>query len=60
MLYRNINHIKLLFNDNVNVNSYLHLSNYKYKNRYQFIYLVDYYCNNIYKKDKNINIDTYY
>ena len=49
-MYRDVKYIKLLFNDNINVNKYLYLSKDKYNNRYHFIYLVDFYCNNIYKK----------
>jgi GIY-YIG catalytic domain len=57
ILYIDVKYIKLSLNDNIDVNSYLYLSNNKYKNEYQFLYLVDYYSDNIYKNFVNTDVD---
>lgn len=57
ILYIDIKYVNLSFNDNININFYLYLSNNKFRNEYQFIYLVDYYCDNIYKNYINTDVD---
>jgi GIY-YIG catalytic domain len=46
---------KLSLGDNFNIDNYLYRSKNDYKN-YQFIYLVDFYCHNIYKDFLSVKI----
>ena len=56
ILYTNINDINNLYSDNIDINLYLYRSNNLYKGKHQFIYLVNYYCNHIYKELYNVRI----
>lgn len=56
ILYKNINEIKLKLKLNLDINNYLFQSENKYKDSYQFIYLVDYYWYELYKNENLINL----
>ena len=59
ILYKDVKEMKLVFYKNIDVSLYFYLSQNKYENRYQFIYLVDYYSNNIYKDFLNVNVKNF-
>ena len=59
ILYKDVKEMKLVFYKNIDVSLYFYLSQNKYENRYQFIYLVDYYCNNIYKDFLNVDVKNF-
>jgi len=57
ILYNNIDDIlEKVFKEKIDINNYLYKSLYKYKHRYQFIYLVDYYWYGLYKDIDLLNV----